>query len=500
MKLFTAEEIQAIDQYWIEILNQKGEVLMEIAGREVSKVVEGFSPSRVFVLCGGGNNGGDGYVSARYLKGKGIPTTAIAFKDPSELKGSARWAYETWEKCGGVTAISPPPNLLWREILNTLTPDDLVVDALLGTGVKPPLNHLWVQLLTELSSFLEERKAPVVAVDIPSGIDPSTGEILAPPISAQITVTMGGGKIGLFIFPGAKYAGEVQVIDLGYPVETPISSSISVFLLEKNNLPTLIRPRDSHKGTFGVVGIVGGSKEMPGALALSATSALRSGVGKVIAITEEGGNRLLPPEVIQRILPPYKDLELSSLFSATEGVSSLLVGPGLGRDPHLLSLLKEFLWKNSIPTVIDADALYALPDSPVPGKNWILTPHEGEAGHLLKIPPREVHKKRLSSAKALLEKTPQGVVVLKGPGTIVIDSLRIAIAPFATPALSVPGSGDILSGLIAGILAQGLDLFSSATLGVYVHGKSGLLSPVIGNLAKEISDHFPEILKEFVRW
>jgi NAD(P)H-hydrate epimerase len=287
-------------------------------------------------------------------------------------------------------------------------------------------------------------------------------------------------------------------VELGYPESPP---PFPRFLITPELLPRIARPSTAHKGTFGTVGILGGSRGMPGALALVALGALRAGAGKVIAVTEEGGESLLPPEVIRPHLRSWEDRDSQRLSSFIEGCDVVVSGPGLGREEKRLNHLKDLLQSLSCPLILDADLLWMWGESswePFSGKSFLITPHEGEAGRLLGVSSEKVRMARLPSALELAERT-GGIVLLKGPGTIVTDGERVAISPFATHRLAIPGSGDLLCGVIAGLCAQGIPLWESALLGVYAHGKAGVESPLpLGNLASELSKEISRVLSCFL--
>jgi NAD(P)H-hydrate epimerase len=487
VRLFVAQEVRELDQKVIQALGGRGEVLMELAGSALARSAIALSPRRVFVLCGGGNNGGDGYVTARWLRQKGVDVRVFAVKPPDRLRGEARWAYESYLQTGGQIA-GIGENLSFVE---ELTPGDLVVDAILGTGVTSPLAPEMGDYLSRLSSALKDRGVKVLACDLPSGIHPDTGELLAPPMEAVKTVTMGAPKVGLYSYPARKYCGEIEVVDLGYPQP----SSTCRFLLTPEHLPRIPRPSTAHKGSFGTVGVLGGSKGMPGALALVCTGALRAGAGKVIAMTEEGGEILLPPEGIRRTFQAHPHP------SFLEGLDVVVCGPGIGRDKGRWSTFRDLLMSLSCPLILDADFLWMWGESswePFSGRSFLITPHEGEAGRLLGVAPEKVRMARLPSALELAKRT-GGIVLLKGPGTIITDGERVAISPFATHRLAIPGSGDLLCGVIAGLCAQGIPLWESALLGVYAHARAGLESPLpLGNLASELASAIPRILGEFL--
>lgn len=494
MRLFTVSEVRELDRKTIALLGGKGEILMELAGAALARTVLSFKPQKVFLLCGGGNNGGDGYVAARWLKHKGLEVRVIAYREPDQLRGEARWAYESYKSCGGEIAVRGD-DLHWLE---EISPQDLLVDALLGTGVTPPLAPSLVQYLERLSQAQKEKGIRVVSCDLPSGIDPDTGELLAPPLRTVRTVTMGAPKLGLYSYPAREYCGVIEVVDLGYPESTTPPQGL---LLVKSLLPTLRRPRTGHKGSFGTVGIIGGAKEMPGALALAALGALRAGAGKVIAITEAGGDLLLPPEAIRRIIPAWKGISAAQLSPLFAGCNVILAGPGLGRDLGVFFQLRSLLKETTAPLILDADLLWCWGEEPwddLKGKTFLLTPHEGEAARLLGKDAKAIRNSRLKAARTLAERT-GGLILLKGAYSLIVREGCVAISPFATAALAIPGSGDLLAGVIAGLCAQGLPLWEAALLGVYAHGRAGSdPSLPLGNLASELGFKIARIISEFL--
>jgi ADP-dependent NAD(P)H-hydrate dehydratase / NAD(P)H-hydrate epimerase len=460
--LYSTEQVRALDAHAIKELGIPGYTLMKRAGEAALRYLRTRWPMahRIVIVCGGGNNGGDGYVLARFAQAAGLTVTLLAAVAPEQLRGDARQAYEDFKSSGGqIHAFNPE---LFAE-------GDVIVDALLGTGLRGSVRDEFGRVIHEIN--LAGR--PVFALDVPSGLDSDTGIPLGHTVRADSTVTFVGLKAGLFIGDGPEFAGTVFFDDL--EISPPSSAEFKPGLERivdaeiQRALPR--RPRASHKGDFGRVLIVGSGSGMPGATRLSGEACLRVGAGLVtVAVAPENVAAISSgrPELICLALTGH-----SVLAEAIERAEIIAIGPGLGRTPWAHEALHSVLASDK-PLVVDADALNLIAEAGVPPRdNWILTPHPGEAGRLLDISTEEIQADRLAALDRLVARY-GGTVVLKGAGTLVGAKGRIpALCERGNPGMASAGTGDVLTGAVAGILAQCRDAWLAARVGVLVHAMAG---------------------------
>ncbi|HEX3511465.1 MAG TPA: NAD(P)H-hydrate dehydratase [Solirubrobacteraceae bacterium] len=507
-----AEGMRAVDRWAIDERGVPGLELMERAGAAVVRAVERISADGpVTILCGKGNNGGDGLVVARLLRDSSRSVTVVCVSAPSELAGDARANLERLPGAAPVRLDGTP----WSEDpgspgsapgLPGLDGDGAVaVDALLGTGFAGE-PHGEVARAIELLAQLD---APIVSVDVPSGVDASTGVVAGQAVSADATVTFHAGKPGLWIAPGKARAGTVHTADIGIPRGAPLGATVG--LISPRVVEALPR-REANWTKFrsGQVVVAGGSRGLSGAPALAARASMRAGAGYVIACVPASQQPVLAssgtPEMMTRALAEDEGAgtlaegAAEAVLAAVERGGSLALGPGLGRSDGAFALARRVAREARIPLVLDADALNAhagrleeLVDRPAPA---VLTPHAGEMGRLLDRGSEEVERERLRSAREAAQRS-GCVVVLKGDDTLVADPAgRVAVSGAGTPALATAGSGDVLTGVIAALLAQGLDAFTAAAAGVWLHAQAGReaarkLGVVEGVIASDVIDALP---------
>ncbi len=455
------------------------QLVMEVAGRQVAVVARRLSeqhPGPVVVVCGKGNNGGDGLVAARWLKHWGIPVSAVVWSSFDDLPPDAAAALHSARSYG-------VPILIPAQAAEALQDAGLIVDAVLGTGVVGSAKGL----AAEAIKLINAAGRPVLAVDMPSGIATDTGRAEGPAVSADYTVTFGLPKLGLFQFPGADLAGRVIVADIGLAEAAIDAERISVELTRAADvrgwLPNY--SRNAHKGTRGKVLVAAASRGMTGAAALAGEAALRSGAGLVTVAAPQSSQ-----PVVAGLRPEFTTLAFEESaeggFAAAAAepflvkaarADALAVGPGLGTDPETQAFVRKVVSASPAPLVIDADAIKAysgqpglLSQAPVP---VILTPHPGEMAHLLGISVEDVMGDRFAAVRAAAHAT-KCVVLLKGAYTLISDPEGFVwINPTGSRALGTGGSGDVLTGIIAGLLAQGLGALEAATVGAYMHGLAG---------------------------
>lgn len=488
MRLVTAEEMKNIDQAAINDYGIPGIVLMENAGIQVVKAVKemlGDLRGKVIsIIVGKGNNGGDGLVTARHLLNQGAQIKVLLMSDPSEIQGDARINLEIWHKMGQpVYQINQGNgiNILKLALLST----DLVVDGLFGTGFRGEVRTQ----ATNIIELINNSNIPVIAIDIPSGVEADTGKVNGACIKATQTVTFGLPKLGLVIEPGVSYTGILKIVDISLPAALKELGSGGKQLLTRENVAGWLKPRkaDGHKGTYGRVFIVAGSRGMVGAARLTAKGALRSGAGLVTLAVPDSilGMAADLDEAMTRGLPDegtgfLSEQALEQILEGCQNADILALGPGLTTSPETVSLVRKLLPRLTIPTVIDADALNALAGATDLIKEIqvpvVITPHPGEMARLLNVSIPEVQVNRLQIALDAVDKM-RSVVVLKGAGTIIASPAgNVYINSTGNPGMATGGSGDVLTGIIAGLAGQGLKLELAAAAAVYIHGRAGDLA------------------------
>jgi NAD(P)H-hydrate epimerase len=489
-RLYTAGQVRRLDDCAIRGHGIPGIDLMERAGRSVFDAArEAFPGTRNWlVFCGGGNNGGDGYVVARLAIEAGLAVTVCALKDPGSLAGDAATAAQGWREAGGRPVAWPVADIAGY---------DLVFDALLGTGLDRAPAGVYAEVIEAVNSSA----SPVVAVDIPSGLSADTGVAFQPAIRADLTVTFIGSKRGLFTADGPDCAGKVNFSDLGTPQSVRDSEPNSGILIHKSTINDYLRPRsrNSHKGSYGWLIGVGSDRGMTGAIRLCGEAALRSGAGKVTLATRPEHAALINlacPELMVRGMD-----EAGPLSELLQQADALVAGTGLGRSSWSQDLF-EACMRCPSPVVLDADGLNLLAGQPEAGQalrgRWVLTPHPAEAGRLLGCTAGEVQQDRVSAAQRLAEQY-GAITVLKGCGTVVADPAgRYAICPLGNPGMATAGTGDVLAGVIGALLAQGLDCWAAAATGVVAHAWAGDLAAADlgerGMMASDITRRLPAVL------
>lgn len=474
---YRAEQVREGEQAVARALSIPMYQLMLRAGQSVFDCINQHYPNaaRLLIVCGAGNNAGDGYVIARLAKSAGLSVTVWSLVTPSKLEGDAATAWQEWQDCGGSYVEHPP----------TISQFDVVVDAILGTGLSRAVEGEFAQAI----SAINLAAVPVVAVDIPSGLCANSGCVKGVAIDADVTVTLIALKQGLLTGQAVAHRGELMFAGLNVATAFSRQSTPAGYLVRDDwvepHLPK--RSRSAHKGQFGRVLCLGGDQGMAGAVALSAQAALRAGAGLVKVVTQKAHTLMLvtrQPELMTQGWEPGQSLS-ETLAWATH----LVVGPGLGQ-----SAWSDALWTIAMsartPKVIDADGLNKLARQPQHRDDWILTPHPGEAARLLGCETKEVELDRFAAVKAI-HTLYGGVAVLKGAGTIVYDGTNYAVANVGNPGMASGGMGDVLSGVIGSLLAQGVDLFPAAALGCYLHGKAGDKAAEAGERGLLASDLFP---------
>ena len=518
MKLVSSKQMREIDGKIISDFNIPGEVLMDMAGRGVAEIVRSLADltgrhgASVRLFAGHGNNGGDAYVAARYLKGWGFNVQVLQAGAVASVKGDALKHLELMQSAdveicelasNGDTLSLPEPG-----------PEEygFVVDGLLGTGTVGPAREPIASVIRHINRLAERNI--VVAIDVPSGLDADTGETAGDAVVADVTATMGLPKRGLVAPCAVKYVGTVKVVDIDVPAELMADQGSDVELITSVDLASLFssRLRDSHKGDFGHVLVISGSAGYSGAPALAGGAAVRSGVGLVTVLTPRDCASAVAAVVPEAMVHPACGSHAGHMGpEAVDGLScelnkfdAVVIGPGLGTEPGAMELVERVLRECSRPVVLDADALnvccrrtdlISSASCPV-----VITPHPGEMSRLLSCSTVDVQSDRIGVAITAAAEL-KAVTVLKGAGTVVAAAGKnTAVNMTGNPGMATGGMGDVLAGLIGGLLAQGLTPFDSACAGVYLHGcagdRSAWRSSQAGLTAGAVIDELPYVFKE----
>jgi ADP-dependent NAD(P)H-hydrate dehydratase / NAD(P)H-hydrate epimerase len=512
VKLLTAAQMRQLDQQTIEEIGVPSVVLMENAGRTTYQILRQEFPdldAPVVVLAGRGNNGGDGCVVARYLANAGLEVLVLLLAEKSQIRGDARINLDILEQLTvPVREITTEEALL--EQIPLLEDASLLVDALLGTGLNSEVKGLYRAAIT----LINDTPAPVLAIDIPSGLSADTGQPQGAAVLADVTVTYGWPKLGQILPPGRELVGRLWQVDISIP---PTQADISqTELIDATNLRYLLphRSPDSHKGNFGHLLVVAGSVGKTGAATLAGEAALRVGAGLVTVGVPASLNPILEMKLTEAMTLPLAEPEgvqalgrraLEELAAVMPGKTALAVGPGIGRHQETVELVRQLVRRSTLPLVLDADGLNAvahdLESVAEAAAPVILTPHPGEMSRLLGRLTRDIQANRLDAALELAERA-QAIVVLKGAQTIIANSEgRIMINTTGNAALAQGGTGDVLTGMIGGFLAQKMEPFDAACLGVFLHGLAADVRAawqgVCGMLAGELLEELPEVIKAF---
>ncbi len=479
--IYSVEGVRQVDRAAIDGLGIPGYTLMTSAAMEVLNEAFSFFPEakRWQLICGAGNNGGDGYVLARLAAQQGVAVSVIALTPPDKLQGDAATAYGDFVADGGVVGVwdgAPDPHV------------DLIVDALLGSGLMRDVEGQFADVVDAINAHA----SPVLAIDIPSGLDGDSGAIRGTVVRADLTVTFVGLKTGLFLLDGPDCVGEIRFSDLLIPRKCYDDAEVLLRRIDYDaflrELPA--RKRSAHKGDFGHLLLVGGGPGMPGAIRLAGEAALRSGAGRVSVATHPSHSSAMStgrPELMCHAID-----KLSDLKPLLDKVDTLAIGPGLGTDKWGRSLFNEIV-KSDLPMVVDADALNLLAASTVRRDNWILTPHPGEAGRLLGTKGSVIQEDRLSAIDELSNKY-GGTIVLKGAGSLVSSQGGPCwISTSGNPGMASPGIGDVLTGVIAALLAQGMSFEQAGAFGVEIHARAGDVAAKTGQRGLIASDVLREL-------
>ena len=481
--LYLSQQIKDHEGRAAELADSSLYGLMQRAGAACYQVFTTHFPEakRVLVLTGRGNNGGDGYIFAAKAKDAGLFVQLCHMGDAADLTGNAAQARDAW--------------LVEQGVINSIeqidfAKADIIVDALLGTGLSGPLRVEYQRLIGKIN----QADKPVLSVDIPSGLNADSGAVSDVAVKAVATVTFVGLKQGLFTGRASDYCGQIYFSGLGISDQFALLATTTVSRISYAKLSGLLAPRSrvSHKGAFGRTLLIGGNIGMPGALRLAGEAALRTGSGLVKVLTHAQNQLMVTAGRPELMLESFAQEKLDN-NTLCDWASNLVMGPGLGRDDWAKKLFHSVL-KSDLPIVLDADGLNLLADNPQRNNNWVLTPHPGEAAHLLGCTIAQIEQDRFTAVREL-QHCFGGVVVLKGAGTLICDDKRTYVANVGNPGMASGGMGDVLSGIIGGLVAQGLNLAQAAMLAVCVHGLAGDLAAGNNERGLLASDLFPYIRK-----
>ena len=486
MRILTAAQMREADRFTIEEIGIPSLVLMENAGRQLVAALEAAHEAelngRVAVLCGRGNNGGDGFVVARTLLQRGIDAAVFVIGALAEVRGDARINLDILGRLG-VTVVEINDEQSWELHFSEIAQCSLIVDAIFGTGLTSPVSGMMETVIADVNAS----DIPIVAIDLPSGLSADTSQLIGDCIDASMTVTLAAPKLPLVLPPAEAYAGDVVIADIGIPYE--VIESVEgryVELLTPEQLRTLIEPRaaDSHKGDFGRVTIVAGSRGKTGAAHLAGMGALRSGAGLVTVAVPASCLPIVASMAPELMTEPLAEdaagtLDAAAIDHVLELAQDVIVcGPGIGRGAGAAAFVRALLDRATVPLILDADAITVLADDPgrLVGKeerDVIITPHPGEMARLIGSSIEDVQANRLETASDFAT-THRVYVVLKGHRTVVATPEgRLFINPTGNPGMATAGTGDVLAGMIAAWLAQLLDAEAACRLAVFLHGAAG---------------------------
>jgi len=515
MILVTASEMQAMDRRTIEDFGLPGMVLMENAGRgAVRFLFEQFpdiTDKRVGVIAGRGNNGGDGFVIARYLKQKGIPVRVYLLAEAENVKGDAL-ANLNFLKPLAVPVVEIPDEASFSKIKTEMDGLDLWVDALIGTGLKSEIKGFFKTVI----NYINGLNKPVFSVDLPSGLNSDTGQSCGACICATATATFAFAKTGHMIYPGAAYTGNLKIVDIGIPPHIVAAVGPSHFLITARLIRSYLNPRpaDAHKGRTGHLLVIAGSTGKTGAASMTSMSALRAGAGLVTLGVAESLNPIMEGQMQEAMTTPLPESDRGVLGeSAFDGIMRelpgkrcLAIGPGLGQADETKTLIRRLIRQSEIPVVVDADGLNSLAGEVDTLKKTkaplILTPHPGEMARLLDTRVSKVQQDRLKCARDFAVDF-RAHVVLKGARTVVAHpDGRVFINPTGNPGMASGGMGDVLTGVIAGLIVQGLTPEAACHAGVFLHGAAAdsLVEDVgpCGYLAGDVMKAIPGEIKKII--
>lgn len=482
-RLYTVAQVRELDRLAIKHGVAGFELMMRAAIAAFDRLKQQWPDAeKILVICGGGNNGGDGYLLAALALQASLEVTVVDACSSTDLKNDALLAYQHWQQCGG-------QGIALTQLENNMFDVDVIVDALLGTGLQRPVSGEWVQLIERINAA----QCPVLAIDIASGLNADTGQIMGAAVTADITVSFIGLKRGMVTADGTEVSGKIFLDDLNVRDSIYQQVSNSACVIDDKERQQLLAPRKagSHKGDFGHVLLVGGNNGMPGAIQMAAMAAARSGAG-LVSIATRGAHAVqiatASPGLMAHAVENGGDLQ--PLLKRADVV---VVGPGLGQGAWANDLLDAVL-ESELPLVVDADGLNLLARKQVKYSNWVLTPHPAEAARLLQCETSDIQSDRFTAVTEIASQY-GGAVVLKGNGSLIAENGNEAIycCRQGNPGMASAGMGDVLTGVIAALLAQGLSLSEAARIGVYIHANAADSASADGQRGTCATDLLPAI-------
>lgn len=513
MKLVTGSQMADMDRRAVQEMGVPGLDLMENAGRAVferaRRMLSTCCGGKAVVVCGQGNNGGDGFVVARHLRAQGVEVVAFLVGKRDAVRGDARTHLE--RALGlGIPVEEVPGGTNLGTVAQEVSRAALIVDAVLGTGIKGAVRGLAADVIGRMNAS----GRPILSVDLPSGVDADTGQVDGPCVRAQVTVTFGLPKMGHAFYPGRAYCGALEVADIGFPSGVlEEAASLAEWVTPEEVASVLPRRRpDAHKGDCGRVVVIAGSVGLTGAAALASMGALRTGAGLVTLAVPESLNDILEvklTEVMTRPVPEVRKRRCLSLRAVgeirrlMEKADGLALGPGIGTHRETVELVARIVRETAIPTVIDADGLNGLARDSTPLRDTaaevVLTPHPGELSRLLGKSVSEIVSDPMGAAQEASERL-SAVVVLKGAPTVTATREgALYVNSTGNAGMATGGSGDVLTGVVVGLIGQGLSPSDAAWSGVFVHGLAGDLAKAkkgeMGMIAGDILEAVPEALQ-----
>ncbi len=514
MKVLTGSQMAELDRVAIEAIGMPSLVLMENAGRSVFQVIQeripDFAQKKIAIVCGKGNNGGDGLVVARHLINHGAMVDVFVLSTLAKLSDEAETNATILHRSDEVIHCITDKDQL-SQMASALSQADLIVDAIFGTGFTGEVRGLAAQVI----ELINLSPAQVLSIDIPSGVESDTGKAPGPAVMADLTITLALPKVGLLFYPGRGYVGELFIGDVGYPRSLIQNFESPFALVDESGIREKLPERrpDGHKGDFGRVLVIAGSRGMTGAATLTAQAALRAGAGLVYLAFPESLSSVIETKLTEIVKLPLPDSNgaltvhsLSALEQVLDNKTVVAIGPGLSQSAQITKLLNALLPTLKIPIVLDADGINNLKSVSVLKKKrmkapLVLTPHAGELARLLGKTREEIESNRLEIAQRTATEL-EAALVLKGAPTVTAwPDGRVFINSTGHSGLATGGSGDVLTGLIAGLIAQGMEASKAAVAGVYLHGRiADELKKKFGErglIASDLIRHLPGILKEF---
>ncbi len=516
MKVATSEIMRSLDKRTTESFGVKSIVLMENAGSAVARTIvkEFDTPAKrgIVVFCGKGNNGGDGFVAARHLINKGFHVDVVFFGKKEELPEDSGTNYTALSRITDVVHVLKDVSEFDTTDIN-LGERGIIIDALLGTGIKGTVKEPYSGAI----DLINKSGLPVISVDIPSGIDADTGAVAGIAVRAKKTVTFGLTKIGLVVYPGAEFAGDVEVADISIPDRLIQQTYIPYNLSSYKLIGSILKPRNfaTNKGDYGHTLIIGGSEGKSGAAILTAKGALRAGSGLVTIAGPEGLMPVFETTVIEALKEPLTETLSGAIDkSGVQQAEKLLqtkdvvaLGPGMGTENQTTEFIFEFLKRCKLPVVVDADGLNSIAKNPdilleINNENIVLTPHPGEFGRLINMNPKEINQNRINLSMDFAKEY-KCTLVLKGARTIIANKDGyIWINPTGNPGMSTGGMGDVLTGIIAGLIATGISPQDAAIAGVFIHGMAGDIVYAFHKnssvLASDLLERIPYVISSLI--